>query len=312
MKIALLHFALLDGPQTQNIEKLCRGIKIAAKLGAKWVIAPEMAVQGYRMYCTGAPFSLYKITSEVTDKNYKELLKSLTTEASSKRLQAVRAKYGITDDDGVNTESLLKLTEANRKQLVSSNILEPFFKLAQNNKISLILGCGAVDNQGPHNSSLVINQEGTVSCYHNKIKVVKWITEEWAVAGEALKVNSIDEIQVGLLVCADTWFEEHGEAYKNLGAELMITVAAWPDGGCGGPPLEAWKRTSRAAKGLPLIVCNQTGSFVMDCTKAQSALVEGGEVVCSYAGAEAVLLCDFDKVTKTFPQQTFEVIPLGK
>jgi len=310
MKIALLHFALLDGPQDNNIDKICRGIEIAVKQGASLIITPEMAVQGYRMFCTGNSFSLYKLEDNVSEDNYESLLKALDTEASRKRLRAVREKYGITDEEEEKSDGLLKITEANEKDLVSDNMLNPIFELASKYGVNIILGCGVVDSQGPHNSALLINDEGLVCGYHHKIKVVKWITEEWAVAGKNLKINIFNGLKLGILVCADTWFEEHGEAYNRAGAELMITVAAWPNGGCGGPPIEAWKRISKAANGLPLIVCNQTGKFVMDCTKAYSALVEKGDAVCSYSGEEAVLICDYDTDAKCIASKEFEVILL--
>lgn len=311
MKIALLHLALLDGPQNKNLEKLYRGIEVAVKHGASIIITPEMSVQGYRMFCTGNPFSLYKLENAVTEDNYEKLLNALDTEASRKRLQAVREKYGVKDEDGVNTDSLLKITEANRKNIVSDNMLNSIFNLARKYNVNIILGCGVVDSQGPHNSALLINNQGVVCGYHHKIKVVKWITEEWAAAGKNLKINVFAGIKLGLLVCADTWFEEHGEAYNCAGAELMVTVAAWPNGGCGGPPQEAWKRTSKAANGLPLIVCNQTGKYVMDCTKAQSALIEKGETVCLYSGEEAVLICEYDRNASSFISKEFDVIPFN-
>lgn len=309
MKIALLHFALLDGPQANNIEKLYQGAKLAAEAGASWVIAPEMAVQGYRMYCTGKPFSLLRLEQGVTEDNYQELLRNLDTEASTKRRKALLEKYGIEEEEELDPTKILQINESNESELVSEELLSPLQELAQTYGLTIICGCGTVDKAGPHNSAVVINSEGNISAHHHKIKVVKWITEEWAAAGRALVVNTVDGVQLGLLVCADTWFEEHGQAYRNMGAELLLAVAAWPDGGCGGPPVEAWKRTSRASGGLPLIVCNQTGKFVMDCTKAKSALVEKGEALCTYEGEEAVLLCDYSPEEKCFLSTEFQCIP---
>jgi N-carbamoylputrescine amidase len=47
MKIALLHLDVSSGPETVNLMVLCRAICVAAERGAKWIITPETAVQGY-------------------------------------------------------------------------------------------------------------------------------------------------------------------------------------------------------------------------------------------------------------------------
>lgn len=47
MQLALLHFDLSSGPTARNMEMICQGIRIAAKHQAKWIITPEMALQGY-------------------------------------------------------------------------------------------------------------------------------------------------------------------------------------------------------------------------------------------------------------------------
>ena len=134
---------------------------------------------------------------------------------------------------------------------ITNGSYEPFKEAAADLGVRLFLGCGEQeDNTAPHNSCVVIDQKGKVIAKHNKVKIVKWITENWAEPGNGFKVHCFDEVQTGLLVCADTWFAEHGEFLGNLGAELMVSIAAWPDSNHGGPPQEAWKRCSKAAGGI--------------------------------------------------------------
>lgn len=47
MKIALCHLEISRGPEHKNIELLENAVRIAADNGAKWVVTPETAVQGY-------------------------------------------------------------------------------------------------------------------------------------------------------------------------------------------------------------------------------------------------------------------------
>ena len=64
MKIALLHFDLAGGPQENNIDKLCKGIKIAAQNGATYIVTPEMAIQGYFMACNSDLYAIDILNNE--------------------------------------------------------------------------------------------------------------------------------------------------------------------------------------------------------------------------------------------------------
>ncbi len=196
-------------------------------------------------------------------------------------------------------------------QLVSltNGLLQPFQQACKSYKQRLFLGCGFLQERVPKNSCLVIDADGQYYDQHSKVKVVQWITEKWAHPGEEFAVWSLDDIKTGVLVCADAYFAENGEHLAEHGAELAVVIAAWPPGGHAGPPEEAWKRLSRSAGNIPVLVCNQTGTEGMDCSHAQSAALAKGEVLFTYAGAEAVLLLDFDEQRKQISSTNFEVLP---
>lgn len=255
MKIAFLHFAYCCGRQEENAEKILRGIELAAKAGAEWVLTPEMALQGYWMVRSGH-------------------------------------KYDYLDK--------------------TSLLLKKFQAAAQAHNITLFLGCAEIlDDIKPRNSCVVIDAKGEICAKHSKIKVVKWITENWAVPGEAVTVFECCGIKTGLLVCADAWFEENGKQLKNEGAELIVVIAAWPPGGHAGPPEDAWRRCSKAAGEKLLLICNQTGREGMDCTLAQSAVVRGDEVKIAYSGEEAVLVVEIDEHDQRLLCQNFQQILIG-
>ena len=48
----------------------------------------------------------------------------------------------------------------------------------------------------------------------------------------------------------------------------------------------------------------------MDCRKAESAVAQDGEIVCTYSGDEAVLFVDFDKQSKRVSSKNFEIMGL--
>lgn len=63
--------------------------------------------------------------------------------------------------------------------------------------------------------------------------------------------------------------------------------------------------------GIPVLICNQTGSEGMDCSRAQSAVLCNGEVLFTYEGCEAVLIIDFDEVKKLVLSTEFVIINLA-
>lgn len=187
----------------------------------------------------------------------------------------------------------------------------PFLDLARENHVRLFLGCAEKEAGRAGNSCVVIGPEGTIDAKHSKVHTVKWITEAWSDPGETMEPADLDGIRTGLLVCADSWFNHHGEELIEKGAELLLVIAAWPPGGCGGPPVHAWNGISTWAHGLPVIICNQTGNSGMDCRKAQSAVVEGGRLLFQYVGGEAILLMEIDREEKKILSKDFTVLPVS-
>lgn len=192
---------------------------------------------------------------------------------------------------------------------LQNGVLEPFQRAAASYKQRLFLGCAYNEKREPHNSIVVLNPDGSYCGQHAKVKVVQWITEKWAHPGEEFAVWNLDGIKTSVMVCADMYFAEYGERIAKEGAELVIGGACWPPGGHSGPPEEAWKRLSKAAGGITVLVSNQTSAAnsAMDCSRAQSAVIEQGKLRFTYEGAEAVLLIDFDEQSKRVNSDSFEV-----
>ena len=67
---------------------------------------------------------------------------------------------------------------------------------------------------------------------------------------------------------------------------------------------------SRLANGIPVLICNQTGTEGMDCSRAQSSVLCNGEVLFTYEGREAVLIIDFDEEKKQVLSTEFVTINL--
>lgn len=255
MKIALCHLEVSCGPQESNLAKIERAVKIAGEHGARIVVTPETAVQGYYFH---------------------------------------------------------RLDEARKLEVQPAQYLDSLRKTVTEQKVYLLLGCGEyVPETGKHhNSCLVFAPDGSLQSRHRKIYGEKLGSEKWASPGDAVSTTKCDGVNVGVLVCADSWFDERPLALKEQGADLLIDIAAWPETKETGNPLPSWKKVTKIT-GLPFIVCNQTGKTKwMDMTIGESVAIQDEIVKCSYSGAEAVLLLEFDTVKNKILSEKFEVIPL--
>lgn len=241
MKVALLHVDVSGGPESRNLEILRQGIRLAAGVGARWIVTPETAVQGYFFAC----------------------------ERETKPIEV---------------------------PIQPSIAVEPIQKLAVEKQVTVFLCCAEQDEKSSkyYNSCLVIGPDGNVLGRHRKKQAHGGVSEGWADKGEQLEPIMCGERKAGILICADSWYEENAVALADKGADIIVVPAAWPPNGCGGPPENAWKRASAASR-RALWVCNQTGKHErLDFTHAQSAVVIDGEMRLEYSGEPAVLLFDWD------------------
>jgi len=120
-----------------------------------------------------------------------------------------------------------------------------------------------------YNTLFVINREGEIINRHQKINTIPG-SESWSTKGTETSVVKVDNINVGLLICADAWPPTHANALKKKGAELIISSANWAPGLYG--PGNTWQKRSNETQ-LPLFVNNRTGiEFDFDLSKSQSVV----------------------------------------
>ncbi|MBQ7882984.1 MAG: carbon-nitrogen hydrolase family protein [Phascolarctobacterium sp.] len=254
MKIALCHLDVSCGPQEKNLEKISRALQIAGEGGARLVVTPETAVQGYYFH---------RIDEE-------------------RKLEVQPAPY-----------------------------LDGLRNLVKQYGVYLFLGCGeyAEETGLHHNTCFVFAPDGSLQSRHRKIYGEKLGAEKWASPGAGMSTTNCDGVDIGVLVCADSWFDERPLSLKEQGADLLIDIAAWPETPETGNPLPSWKKVTKIT-GLPFILCNQTGKPKwMDMSIGESVAIENELVKCKYSGAEAVLFLEFDTAAKKILSSEFEVVP---
>lgn len=189
--------------------------------------------------------------------------------------------------------------------------LQPIRQLAAERRLTVFLGCAEQDEVTGkfYNSCLVIGPDGRILGRHRKLRTHGG-AEGWSSKGDRLEPVVCADATVGILVCADIWYSEHSRVLKDKGAELIVVPAAWPPGNCG--PGDCWEQCS-ARTGLPVWICNQTGSGEeLDFSQAQSAVVVNGKTRLSYSGQEeAVLMFDWDCGKQCLLSPQFTVIAVN-
>lgn len=159
-----------------------------------------------------------------------------------------------------------------------------------------------------YNSVFVIGADGAIVGTHRKVNVVP-TAEAWASRGERIAPIPVPPLTVGVLICSDAYTPQVASRLHAQGAQFLVSSASWgpqphgPDG--------AWEDRSRET-GLPLIVCNRTGTEeTLSFTQAESVVVKAGKRLLSFRSARpALLMVDWDPQTQDLASREFGRVDL--
>ena len=224
------------------------------------------------------------------------------------------ARLVATPETAVQGYYFHRIDETRQLEVQPANYLDSLRKTVKEQNLYLLLGCGEyVEETGlHHNSCFVFAPDGSLQSRHRKIYGEKLGSEKWASPGDRMSTTNCDGINVGVLVCADSWFDERPLALKEQGADILIDIAAWPETPETGNPLPSWKKVTKIT-GLPFVLCNQTGKTKwMDMSIGESVVIQDEVVKCIYSGEEAVLFFEFETNSKKIISEKFEVVPLKR
>ena len=206
-----------------------------------------------------------------------------------------------------------RIDEARKLEVQPAPYLDPLRQVVKQYGMYLLLGCGeyVAETGLHHNSCFVFAPDGSLQSRHRKIYGEKLGSEKWASPGEGMSTTNCNGVNVGVLVCADSWFDERPLSLKEQGADILIDIAAWPETPETGNPLPSWKKVTKIT-GLPFVLNNQTGKTTwMDMTIGESVVIQDEIVKCVYSGEEAVLFFEFDSASKKIISEKFEVVKLN-
>ncbi len=158
---------------------------------------------------------------------------------------------------------------------------------ARDNRVALFIGFAERDAKTGklHNSVAVIDRDGVIQGAYRKQRVHGG-AESWSTPGTGSAPFVVDDIPVGVLICADTYKPEPAASYRQQGAAILLAPANWPPVDGMGPD-DLWERRS-AETGLPLIVNNRTGSEPeLDFSLGESVVAAGGERLFSFSTSQS-------------------------
>ncbi|HEV8714177.1 MAG TPA: carbon-nitrogen hydrolase family protein [Candidatus Binatia bacterium] len=145
-----------------------------------------------------------------------------------------------------------------------------------------------------YNTVFVIAADSSIVGKHRKINTLRVGAESWSSPGEQIAPLPVQpSSSVGILICADACSLEIARSLQAQGAQLLVSSAAWAPGLYG--PDGEWEQCTRET-GLPLLVCNRTGTDrTLDFTAAESVIVKDGQRLLSLRSERsAIFLIDWD------------------
>ena len=132
------------------------------------------------------------------------------------------ARLVATPETAVQGYYFHRIDETRQLEVQPADYLDSLRNTVKEEQVYLLLGCGEyVPETGlHHNSCLVFAPDGNLQSRHRKIYGEKLGSEKWASPGEKVSTTIRDAVKVGVLVCADSWFDERPLALKEQGAVI--------------------------------------------------------------------------------------------
>jgi len=184
------------------------------------------------------------------------------------------------------------------------------FDRARTAGVTIFLSCAERDVRDGkcYNSVLVASPQHDKVERHRKVAVQK-TSEDWSTKGEIIEPISCNGIKVGIIICADAWFDAIPRQMKEKGAQLFISPSAWPPEPVS--PDGCWEKRSVENK-LPVFVCNRTGSDEkLDFTKGESMVIKDGErLLCHTTDRTKLLIFDWDMEEMALISHEFTVVDI--
>ena len=100
---------------------------------------------------------------------------------------------------------------------------------AEANEIAVICGLAEIEDGKIYNSVIAINKDGDIPGKYRKTHLFSLAGEDKVItAGDEFVTVFINDITFGLMICYDIRFPEMSRKLVDMGAEVLVVVAAFP------------------------------------------------------------------------------------
>lgn len=187
--------------------------------------------------------------------------------------------------------------------------LSKLCSMARSANANIFVGCperGAGDHL--YNSVFVIDRAGNLIGKQQKLSSV---TDQWSSSGTIVEAITIDNIKVGIMICADAYTSKVAETLSNKGVDIIVAPCSWGPGLHG--PKGEWEQRSKDTE-LPVFVCNRTGEDEnVSFWEAESIVIKDGKRLLLYKSAQSsVLYFDWNLQDMNVISKDFEVKHIDK
>lgn len=179
-----------------------------------------------------------------------------------------------------------------------------FLSLVKSVRATVFLGCPEKGQDGKYyNSVFVINRTGELIGKQRKITSG---IDDWSTSGECMEPIDVGALQVGVVICADSYTKGIADTLAAKGAKLLIAPSAWGRG-LHGPAGEWEQRTIDT--GLCMFVCNRTGEDeTVSFWQAESKVIKNGKCLLTHSSDQsAILTFDWDLEKMALVSDGFDV-----
>ena len=181
------------------------------------------------------------------------------------------------------------------KQGSLSSIIDVVQNVARRTSSTILFGHPEVDNEKLYNSVFVVNETGLLG---KRRKLNNTDNESIFDQGDSLDVIRTNNLNLGVMICYESWFPEAARNLADKGAELFIIMANF-----GGPYTPLVARVRALENSMPLILVNRIGQELIQDTMehfcGRSAIIDGYGNTIIEAG-DSPCLVSYELDVKTY------------